>query len=180
EWAKLPFVVLFDLPRVMRYAYFRLSKAKPKIHRARIRNFMEMEPHPGNRVTLSEEKDEHGTRLAFAEHSCTERDRRSMVAIHEALAEDLKRTGLGELEGPLSGDPQPWPIDQDASHHMGTTRMGRDPKTSVVDENLRLHKCQNVWLAGGSVFPSSGCANPTFTLVALSIRLARHLRKELK
>ena len=71
-----------------------------------------------------------------------------------------------------------WPITQDASHHMGTTRMGRDPATSVVDPDCRLHGVENVYLAGASVFPTSGCANPTFTLVALAIRLARHLRRD--
>lgn len=76
-------------------------------------------------------------------------------------------------------DVDPWPIDQDASHHMGTTRMGADPASSVVDARQRVHDVANVYLAGASVFPTSGCANPTFTLTALSIRLAEHLREEL-
>ena len=59
---------------------------------------------------------------------------------------------------------------------MGATRMGDDPATSVVDRDCRVHGVDNVWIAGGSVFPTSGCANPTFTLVALAIRLAEHLR----
>jgi choline dehydrogenase-like flavoprotein len=46
----------------------------------------------------------------------------------------------------------------------------------VVDLHSRLHTVENVWIAGASVFPTSGCANPTFTLVALAIRLARRLR----
>jgi choline dehydrogenase-like flavoprotein len=61
---------------------------------------------------------------------------------------------------------------------MGTTRMGLDPRTSVVDANGRVHAVENVYMAGASLFPTSGCANPTFTIVALSIRLARHLREE--
>ncbi len=59
---------------------------------------------------------------------------------------------------------------------MGTTRMGTDPATSVVDTDCRVHGTGNVFAAGASVFPTSGCANPTFTIVALSIRLAEHLR----
>jgi choline dehydrogenase-like flavoprotein len=62
---------------------------------------------------------------------------------------------------------------------MGTTRMGTDPRSSVVDPELRLHGVENVWLAGASVFPTSGCANPTMTIVALSIRLSRTLRTAL-
>ena len=67
----------------------------------------------------------------------------------------------------------------DASHHLGATRMGGNPRTSVVNSDGRLHGVPNVYLAGGSVFPTSGYANPTFTIVALAIRLARHLRAAL-
>ena len=59
---------------------------------------------------------------------------------------------------------------------MGTTRMGTEPATSVVDPDLRVHGQANLYAAGASVFPTSGCVNPTYTIVALSIRLARHLR----
>jgi choline dehydrogenase-like flavoprotein len=58
--------------------------------------------------------------------------------------------------------------------------MGADPETSVVDADLCVHTQSNLYCAGSSVFPSSGCANPTFTIVALSIRLARHLSSALK
>ena len=170
----LAWKVLTDLPRVMKYLYYRLSKAKPKIREARVRNFMEMEPYAENRVTLCEELDANGQRLASVRHACTERDRRSMIAIHEEFSKELERTGLGELHNPLT-EQDPWPIAQDASHHMGTTRMGTEPLHSVVDANLKIHGVDNVWLAGGSVFPTSGCANPTMTLVALSVRLANHL-----
>jgi choline dehydrogenase-like flavoprotein len=57
--------------------------------------------------------------------------------------------------------------------------MGDDPGCSVVDHNLRLHTVDNVYVAGSSVFPTSGCANPTFTICALSIRLAEHLKSVL-
>jgi choline dehydrogenase-like flavoprotein len=90
----------------------------------------------------------------------------------------LPRAGFGRLESDLARA-DPWPIAQDASHHMGTTRMGRDPASSVVDAQGRVHSLANLYLAGASVFPTSGSANPTFTIVALSIRLAEHLRAEL-
>ena len=179
QWAKLPFVVLGDLPRVLRYLRFRLGRAKPLVRRARVRNFMEMEPDPENRVTLAEELDALGNPLPLVTHRCTDRDKASIAAVHDALAGELARLGIGVLEEPLDAGAEPWPIDQDASHHMGTTRMGTDPATSVCDPDLRLHEVENVFLAGASVFPSSGCANPTYTLVALSIRLARHLREVL-
>ena len=58
---------------------------------------------------------------------------------------------------------------------MGATRMGHDPATSVVNADCRLHGVPNVYVAGSSVFPTSGYANPTYTIVALAIRLAEHL-----
>jgi choline dehydrogenase-like flavoprotein len=57
--------------------------------------------------------------------------------------------------------------------------MGDDIGTSVVDKNCLLHSCKNVYIAGSSVFPTSGNANPTFTLVALAMRLGVHLKQEI-
>jgi choline dehydrogenase-like flavoprotein len=177
-YAKLVGNVLGDLPRVSRYAQFRLQGRKaPLIRQARLRNFLEMEPDPDNRVRLSTRVDAHQRPLPLVRHRCTELDRRSAIELHAQLERELPRAGLGRLETTLASA-EPWPIDQDASHHMGTTRMGCDPLTSVVDPTLRVHEVENLWIAGGSVFPTSGCANPTFTLVALSIRLARYLERE--
>jgi choline dehydrogenase-like flavoprotein len=64
-------------------------------------------------------------------------------------------------------------------HHLGTTRMGEDPSRSVVDRNCRVHGTENLYVAGGSVFVTSGTAAPTLTIVALALRLASHLRSSL-
>ena len=176
QWLGLGFTILFDIRRVATYAFYRLSRKKPKIRRVRLRNFMEMEPVAENRVVLSEERGPHGQPIAHVRHACTETDQRSMKALHAQLARELEESGLGRLETSLELA-SPWPITQDASHHMGATRMGIDPADSVVDVNARLHSAENVFLAGASVFPTSGSANPTFTIVALSIRLAKHLRE---
>jgi choline dehydrogenase-like flavoprotein len=61
----------------------------------------------------------------------------------------------------------------DGLHHAGTTRMGLSPATSVVDTDLRVHGAKNLYVCGASVFPSSGCANPTLTAMALAVRLAK-------
>jgi choline dehydrogenase-like flavoprotein len=61
-------------------------------------------------------------------------------------------------------------------HHMGTTRMHRDPKQGVVDENSRIHGIENLFVAGPSVFPTGGYANPSLTIVALALRLADHIK----
>ena len=65
----------------------------------------------------------------------------------------------------------------DASHHMGTTRMSSTSSDGVVDKNLRLWGVNSIFVAGSSVFPSTGHANPTYTIAALSIRLGEYLRK---
>jgi choline dehydrogenase-like flavoprotein len=63
---------------------------------------------------------------------------------------------------------------------MGTTRMHDDPKLGVVDHNCRVHGLDNLYVAGSSVFPTSGAANPTLTLLALTLRLADHLGVRLR
>jgi choline dehydrogenase-like flavoprotein len=63
-----------------------------------------------------------------------------------------------------------------AFHPSGTTRMATDPKRGVVDEHCRVHGTSNLYVAGSSVFPTSGYANPTFTIIALAIRLADRLK----
>ena len=60
----------------------------------------------------------------------------------------------------------------DIYHPAGTTRMSTDSTLGVVDQNLKLHGTGNVFVAGSSVFPSMGAANPTFTAMALALRLA--------
>jgi len=170
--------IIVHLPSVLRYVTARLfQRGGPSIREVRLRNFMEMEPDPDNRVVLGEQRDDDGRPVPVVRHRATALDRRSMAAVQDALALELERNRLGQLVGPLRVDAEPWPIDQDASHHMGTTRMGEEPRTSVVDATCRIHGVPNVYMAGASVFPSSGCANPTFTIVALSIRLAGTLKE---
>ncbi|RDZ55237.1 GMC family oxidoreductase [Haloferax sp. Atlit-4N] len=77
-----------------------------------------------------------------------------------------------------------WTVGPDetgpAYHHMGTTRMGDDPESSVVDAECRTHDLGNLWISGSSVFPTGGAMNPTLTIAALSLRLAESLRAELE
>jgi len=63
---------------------------------------------------------------------------------------------------------------------MGTTRMHVDPALGVVDENCRVHGTTNLYVAGSSVFPTGGANNPTLTIVALALRLADHVKKQLE
>ena len=96
------------------------------------------------------------------------------------LASEFNRLDLGRIE---LADYR-WPDDpsqfgsvlHDSSHHMGTTRMSQSPKTGVVDRDCKIHDIDNLFIASSSVFPTGGYSNPTLTTIALTIRLADHLK----
>ena len=63
-------------------------------------------------------------------------------------------------------------------HHMGATRMHRDPRFGVVDGDSRVYATPNLLVAGSSVFPAGGYLNPTLTIIALAIRIADTIRRD--
>jgi choline dehydrogenase-like flavoprotein len=102
-------------------------------------------------------------------------DLKSVVRSHILLDEALRRARFGYLRL-RNGQLPEWQADvEPGKHHMGTTRMHYDPARGVVDRDCRVHGVDNLFIAGSSVFPSAGFANPTLTIVALSLRLAAHL-----
>jgi choline dehydrogenase-like flavoprotein len=177
---RLAALIWKDRGDVFDYLRHRLSRRRvPMVRSLVVRNFMEMEPQPGNRVTLGTRRDAFDVPIPAVHHAPSLRDRRSVRILHDMLHDELASAGWGRMISAIDPDAEPWPVDRDASHHMGTTRMGTDPRTSVVDASCRIHTCPNVYVAGSSVFPTSGHANPTYTLVALAIRLAEHLGRDL-
>ena len=66
-----------------------------------------------------------------------------------------------------------------AIHEMGTARMGRDPKTSVLNKFNQIHAVPNVYVTDGACMTSAGCQNPSLTYMALTARAANHAAKEL-
>lgn len=97
----------------------------------------------------------------------------------EALAEMLAREAGSRRLGRVCLVPQPASLVREfgfANHHMGTTRMSADPKLGVVNRDCRVHGVDNLFVAGSSVFATSGSANPTYTILALALRLSEHLR----
>lgn len=162
---------------VARYVGSRLSRRQASVTSIRLRNFMEMAPDPDNRIELSDRTDTFGMRVPRVRHRCGALDKRTMVLVHDVLRREVSASGWGTVHSDLHDGAADWPINADASHHMGATRMGSDPATSVVDARCRLHTTDSVYLAGASVFTTSGCANPTYTAVALALRLGDHLRR---
>jgi choline dehydrogenase-like flavoprotein len=88
----------------------------------------------------------------------------------------MGRAGFGRLQITLDEQVETWPLDS-GGHHMGTTRMHPEPTSGVVDAQCRVHHLSNLFISGSSVFPTTGHANPTLTIVALAIRLADHLKR---
>ncbi len=133
-------------------------------------------PNPDSRVMLGTDTDALGLRRTLLDWRLTEQDRRSLVANIEVLGAELAAAGIGRMR-PLLADDGLWEkVVGGGSHHMGTTRMSDDPNRGVVDRNCKLHGVDNLYVAGSSVFPTAGSANPTLNILALAYRLVDHLK----
>jgi choline dehydrogenase-like flavoprotein len=140
----------------------------------------EQAPNPQSRVRLAAERDALDVPRAQLEWRLSALDKRSLLRGHQLVGRALARAGLGRLQILLREDDAEWPDDLAVGrHHMGTTRMHADPRRGVVDASCRVHGVDNLFVAGSSVFPTSGAAGPTLTIVALAIRLADHLKQAL-
>lgn len=140
----------------------------------------EQVPNPASRVTLSERRDALGLPRARLEWRLSDIDKRTVREGLEALGRAVGAAGLGRVRIDLPEGPRAWPDRLGwGNHHMGTTRMARTPRRGVVNPDGRVHELDNLYVAGSSVFPTSGCATPTLTLLALTLRLADHLKGEL-
>jgi choline dehydrogenase-like flavoprotein len=135
-------------------------------------------PNPDSRVTLASSRDELGIPRTKLDWRLSPIDRHSAVRATEILAAAFGQAALGRVQVLVDEDARGWPSDLEGGwHHMGTTRMSNDPKQGVVDSNCLIHGMTNLFIAGSSVFPTGGSSTPTLTIVALTLRLADHLRK---
>jgi choline dehydrogenase-like flavoprotein len=135
---------------------------------------IEQSPDPDNRVTLGDGLDMFGQRQARIHWRLNELDNDSVRRSREILQAALRSAGIGELQIPA----ETYNVSS-SHHHIGTTRMHDDARHGVVDRDCKVHGLANVFVAGSSVFPTGGYANPTLTIVALAIRLADHLKQRL-
>ncbi len=171
--------VLTGLPDVSRSF---LSEAAERLRpRARprlaLRVMVESTPNPESRVTLGPQRDRLGMPRIRVDWRLNPDDSRSLLRTTEVLGEELARANAGRLVDAPPASADGWPMSASGGmHHMGTTRMHEDPRQGVVNPDGRLHELPNLYVAGSSVFPTGGVANPTLTIVALAIRLADHLK----
>jgi choline dehydrogenase-like flavoprotein len=139
----------------------------------------EQAPNADSRVLLDTTVDAVGMPRARLDWRLTDLEFITLTGFARFIAAEFARLGLGRIK--LAGTPNLERRDtlgsaRDIFHHMGTTRMSATPQTGVTRTDLRCHDVDNLYIAGPSVFPSSGIANPTFTALALALRLADHLK----
>jgi len=156
--------------------------------------------NPQSRVTLSAGKDPFGMPRTRLDWQYTAADRAAVLSGLRTMAEQVGATAAGRLQiipggvhadavdrlvpgelislyraTPDDFDPAGFPVGV-GFHHMCTTRMANSSRDGVVDADCRVHDMDNLWIGGSSVFATGGVATPTFNIVALSVRLADHLK----
>ena len=132
----------------------------------------EQSPDPANRIQLSQTRDCLGSNLPKLTIQWRDTDKDSIHRTHAILVREFAAIRLGRLELENIDNS----VGLSLHHNMGTTRMGEDPKQGVVDARCKVHGMANLYVAGGSVFPTGGYANPTLTMVAMALRLADNLK----
>lgn len=141
----------------------------------------EQRPRFDSRVTLGKAVDRFGVRRVEVDWRLGDDERRTATTALQWAAEAFGQIGLGRTRITLDlSKGKPWPEElTGSSHHMGTARMSTTPEKGVVNADGRVHSVNNLYIAGSAVFPTSGYANPTLTIVALALRLADHLKGRL-
>jgi choline dehydrogenase-like flavoprotein len=138
----------------------------------RLASLVEQPPLPENRVTLDPDiKDKYGVPVPRIAYRLDDYVKAGFAASRKAHDDIFKRLGASGIEHS--------PEAQGAGHVIGTARMGADPKTSVVDADLRSHDHPNLFILGSAVFPTSATANPTLTIAALSLRAVNPVKAAL-
>ena len=133
-----------------------------------------------SRISLDKDTDELGMRKIKFNWNLTTLDKSSIFKNLKLFGEEMARLGYGRLKMNkiYSEFIDGWGSNTGGgAHHMCTTKMSDNIKKGVVDSNCKLFKTSNFFIAGSSVFPSGGSVNPTLSIVALSIRLSKHLKK---
>lgn len=171
---------------------------------AYLQGLAEQELDPESRVLLGPARDALGMRRVQLDWRYSQTDRRRALDGYRLAAEVIGASGLGRVQlvpggihadaldnlvrgeyvsiyssSPAAIDEENFPIGM-GFHHMCTTRMATDPRAGVVDADCRMHEIDNLWVGGSSVFATGGVATPTYTLVALAVRLADHLKTVLQ
>ena len=137
---------------------------------------------PEDRIRLAGTRDPLGQRKALVDWRIGDEERETVSRFAPTVRRELEALGIAPLAwlpGVLDADNHPPPMT-DTFHPMGGLRMGDDARSSVVDRDLKVHGIENLYVASCAVFPAGGSSNPTFTMMALTLRIADRLAALLK
>ncbi|MEH6558120.1 MAG: GMC family oxidoreductase [Oceanicoccus sp.] len=149
---------------------------KPGPWRIGLTAFGEMLPYHDNKVTLDYDKlDEWGLPTVNFDVEYKSNEKEMRKDMQAQAIEMLEAAGFTDVQGYDYGSHPGLGI-----HEMGTARMGRDPKTSVLNEHNQLHTVPNVYVTDGACMTSAACQNPSLTYMALTARAANHAVNQLK
>lgn len=163
-----------ELLLIAKYYYINKKVYTPNA-RARLNVMTESQALWENNVSLSSEVDALGMKRAVINWTIDEKVRHTFLTATELISKYFTTSGLGKIQVDDWLYSDDWKANiRDSKHHIGTTRMAFSPKEGVVDENCKVFGTRNLYIAGSSVFPTSGQSNPTTTLIALAFRLGDH------
>jgi choline dehydrogenase-like flavoprotein len=137
---------------------------------------MELVPDPDRRLTLTNERDALGMPRLRLDMRISDSDFAHYRDTLKELGRQLMVAGSGMIRINHKSRESWLSVMDWGNHHMGTTRMHSDPRQGVVDPNSQVYGVPNLYVAGSSVFPTYGASNPTLNLIALTLRLADHLK----
>ena len=185
--------IIFDLnilKYLIKYSYLRLKKNRipsvlPDINSKYFGIFHQVEQTPcyNSQIKLDKKKDIFGQQLVKLNLRFNPIDFKTILKSHEYLIKKINKLKIGNFQKKYDKKFLMQLLKKQIknfnsiAHHIGTTRMGSSKKNGVVDKNCKVFGINNLFIAGSSVFPTSGHANPTLTIVALSLRLSNFLKK---
>jgi choline dehydrogenase-like flavoprotein len=138
--------------------------------------FGETLPYHENRIFLDKDKkDKWGLPILSFDVECKDNEHKMRVDMMNDAVEMLEKAGVKDVKGYTTD-----PVLGRGIHEMGTARMGRDPKTSVLNEWNQVWDAKNVFVTDGAAMTSAACQNPSLTYMALTARAADYAVSELK
>ncbi|HEY4336161.1 MAG TPA: GMC family oxidoreductase [Puia sp.] len=141
-----------------------------------ITGFGELLPYHENKITLdTQRKDKWGLPVLSMDAELKDNEKKMRKDMHSEAVAMLEAAGVKGVHSWDRGHPV-----GDGIHEMGSARMGRDPKTSVLNGHNQVWDAPNVFVTDGACMTSSACQNPSLTYMALTARAADHAVKELK
>ncbi|MDP5141018.1 MAG: GMC family oxidoreductase, partial [Spirosomaceae bacterium] len=157
-------------------AEFKESLTEPGAWSIWFGGFGETLPDPTNRMTLSETKDSWGLPIIEFDAAWGDNEWKMREAMMQEAVAMLEIAGFKDVSGYNDKEKSPGV----GIHEMGTARMGRDPKTSVLNGNNQVWGAENVFVTDGAAMTSTSCVNPSLTYMAMTARAADFAVNELK